>query len=274
MTTPIVHRYYSRPEGFFVNWWIIELAESLVIVDSQFLVSEASALIDQARQLGKPVIALLVTHPHPDHYNGAALIQAAFPQSEIIATQRTIDGIKSSEGPKRAFWTPIHHHDYPPATAFPTRVAASGEPLSLAGTTFVFQDVGAGECETISTISLPGHGILFSSDLIYNRVHPWLAEGRSEAWLTQLERALSTHSSVRVVYPGHGAETDLRGFEAVRHYINRFHTLLRTATELPTVAAAMKAEFPGYPLEMLLDYNMPAVLKELGLEVPPSKKSE
>jgi glyoxylase-like metal-dependent hydrolase (beta-lactamase superfamily II) len=271
MAIPQIHRYYSRPEAFFVNSWIVELADGLVIVDSQFLVFEATALIQKVRSLGKPPVALLITHPHPDHYNGAALIQAAFPQIEIVATQKTFDGIKSSEGAKRAFWTPIHHDDYPPTTAFPTRVAVSGKSLSLAGTSFVFQDVGAGECETMSTISLPDHGILFSSDLIYNGVHPWLAEGRSTAWLQQLVSALATYSRVRHVYPGHGAETDLVGFHAMLHYINRFQILLRTQADFASVATAMKAEFPGYPLEMLLDYNSPAVAKELGLDLAPKK---
>jgi glyoxylase-like metal-dependent hydrolase (beta-lactamase superfamily II) len=271
MTSPKVHRYSSRPEAFFVNTWIVELADVLVLIDSQFLISEASALIKQVQILNKPVAALLVTHPHPDHYNGAALLKETFPAMEIIATQATIDGISSSEGPKRAFWTPIHHEDYPTTTAFPTRVATSGEPLNLGGTTFVFEDVGAGECESISTISLPDHDILFSSDLIYNGVHPWLAEGRSMAWVIQVAAALKTHSSVRKVYPGHGAETDLRGFHTILNYINRFQFLLRDLADASAVAAAMKAEFGGYELAMLLDYNIPAVAQELGIELPPAK---
>src|SRR5579871_3664678 len=128
MTAPAIQRYHSRPEAFFVNSWICELANGLVIVDSQFLISEATALIQKVRQLGKAPVALLITHPHPDHYNGAALIQSAFPQIEIIATQKTFDGIQSSEEPKRAFWTPIYRADYPPTTAFPTRRAPRTSP--------------------------------------------------------------------------------------------------------------------------------------------------
>jgi glyoxylase-like metal-dependent hydrolase (beta-lactamase superfamily II) len=274
MTTPTIHRYCSRPEAFLVNSWIVELADGLVIVDSQFLVSEATALIQKVRQLGKPAVALLITHPHPDHYNGAALIQAAFPNIEIIATQNTFDGIKSSEGPKRAFWTPIHKADYPPTTAFPTRIAVSGEPLSLAGANFIFQDLGAGECESNGMIFMPEHGILFSSDLIYNGVHPWLAEGRSTAWLGQLTGALATYSGVRQIYPGHGVATSLIGYNVMLHYINRFQVLLRTLADHTAVAAAMKKEFPDYPLEMLLDYNIPAVAKELGLELTPAKSAK
>ncbi len=51
MTTPAIHRHYSRPEAFFVNSWIVEFPDGLVIVDSQFLVSEATALIQKIRGL-------------------------------------------------------------------------------------------------------------------------------------------------------------------------------------------------------------------------------
>jgi hypothetical protein len=54
------------------------------------------------------------------------------------------------------------------------------------------------------------------------------------------------------------AETDIRGFHAMLHYINRFQLLLRMHADLAAVTAAMKREFSGYPLEMLLDYNGPA----------------
>jgi hypothetical protein len=37
------------------------------------------------------------------------------------------------------------------------------------------------------------------------------------------------------------------------------------------LATNMKKEFPDYPLEMLLDYNIPAVAKELGVELAPAK---
>lgn len=170
-----------------------------------------------------------------------------------------------------SFWTPIHRADYPPTTVFPARIAVSEELLSIAGANFIFQDVGPGECETISTISMPEHGILFSSDLIYNGVHPWLAEGRSTTWLGQLTSALATHSRVRQVYPGHGAATDISGIHDMLHYISRFQVLLRTLADHTKAAAAMKTEFAGYPLEMLLDYNIPAVAKELGLDLTPAK---
>ncbi len=84
--TPLVHRYFSRPEAFYVNSWIIEFNQGLVIIDSQFLISEAKGLVNKIREIGKPPIALLITHPHPDHYNGGAFIKTVFPQIEIIST--------------------------------------------------------------------------------------------------------------------------------------------------------------------------------------------
>jgi glyoxylase-like metal-dependent hydrolase (beta-lactamase superfamily II) len=263
----MVHRYSSRVEAFYVNSWIIEFDRGLVIVDSQFLLSEAKGLVKKIQEIAKPPIALLITHPHPDHYNGGAFIKSVFPQIEIISTQKTLDGIKSSEGPKRDFWTPIFHEDYPPVTAFPSKVALSNKVISILNEDFIFEDIGAGECENVSTIFLPGHNVLLSSDLIYNEVHPWLAEGRSLLWLEQITHALNKYSNIKHVYPGHGAATDINGFHRILNYINRFQQLLHIKDEFKEVATALKTEFPGYPLEMLIDYNIPAVAKELGLQL-------
>jgi glyoxylase-like metal-dependent hydrolase (beta-lactamase superfamily II) len=78
------------------------------------------------------------------------------------------------------------------------------------------EDFGAGECENLSTIQLPHERILFSSDLIYNRVHPSLAEGRSTAWLAQIPIALAKYKSAQRIFPGHGDETTLAVIFQVR----------------------------------------------------------
>jgi DNA-binding NarL/FixJ family response regulator len=41
-----------------------------VAVDTNLLVSDIEALRARLRALNKPPLAILVTHPHPDHFNG------------------------------------------------------------------------------------------------------------------------------------------------------------------------------------------------------------
>jgi glyoxylase-like metal-dependent hydrolase (beta-lactamase superfamily II) len=258
-----VHQYQSRPEGFAVNSWLIEAKQSLILIDCQFLVYETTALLEKITRLNKPLEAIFITHPHPDHFNGAGIIAKAFPDARIIATRKTTEGILGCDGPKREFWTPIYKGDYPPSTKYPTERLESGDSVEVAGIKFTLEDVGAGECENLSTIFLPEEQTLFSSDLIYNRAHPWLAEGRSIAWLAQVAAALAKYKRVVRIFPGHGDETTLAGFNAIMIYICRFQQLIREHAADEDVLKLMKAEFVSYSLENLLAYNIPAVRKEL-----------
>jgi glyoxylase-like metal-dependent hydrolase (beta-lactamase superfamily II) len=79
-----IHQFKSRAEGFCVNSWILETETSLILVDSQFLVSEVEGLLSQIRKLGKPLEATFITHPHPDHFNGAGLISRISQSSDYF----------------------------------------------------------------------------------------------------------------------------------------------------------------------------------------------
>src|SRR5580658_9583256 len=97
-----IHQYKSRPEGFCVNSWLVETEKSVVLIDCQFLASEAGSLVEKIRRLGgKPLEALFITHPHPDHFNGAGIVATAFPRVRIIATKKTNEGIINADAPKR-----------------------------------------------------------------------------------------------------------------------------------------------------------------------------
>jgi glyoxylase-like metal-dependent hydrolase (beta-lactamase superfamily II) len=242
---------------------LIETKQSLILIDCQFLVSETTVLLEKITGLHKPLEAIFITHPHPDHFNGAGIIAKTFPDARIIATKKTTEGILRCDGPKREYWTPIYKRDYPPSTKYPTERLESGDTVEVAGIKFALEDIGAGECENLSTIFLPEEQILFSSDLIYNQVHPWLAEGRSIAWLAQAATALAKYKRVTLVFPGHGNETTPTGFNAIMIYICKFHQLIREHAVDDDVIKLMKAEFALYSLENLLAFNIPAVRKEL-----------
>jgi glyoxylase-like metal-dependent hydrolase (beta-lactamase superfamily II) len=57
-----VHTYRSGETGLFVNSYLVEGANGVVAIDARLLLSDGRAF--RARFVG-----VLVTHPHPDHYN-------------------------------------------------------------------------------------------------------------------------------------------------------------------------------------------------------------
>ena len=98
---------FAAPEAaFLVNSFLLEGADQVVIIDAQFLASSARALRAKLDAIGKPLAALILSHPHPDHYNGAAILVEGLGEVPVLATAATDEGIRATAEAKRAFWTP------------------------------------------------------------------------------------------------------------------------------------------------------------------------
>ena len=70
--TPIVHTVTASAQGLSVNGYLIEASEGVVAIDSALTVSDSVALRARLDALHKPLAAVLLTHGHPDHYNGVS----------------------------------------------------------------------------------------------------------------------------------------------------------------------------------------------------------
>lgn len=84
------------------NILIVEQRDGIVVVDSGFARADGDRVVAYIRSFtDKPVKALIITHWHNDHPQGASQIQAAWPDLRIIATEATrlgMDGPARSEG--------------------------------------------------------------------------------------------------------------------------------------------------------------------------------
>ena len=67
----------------------VETHHGIIAVDATLTVSDARALREQAEPLGKPLLAVLLTHGHPDHYNGVGLSE-----TEAIRGQRCEESVQ------------------------------------------------------------------------------------------------------------------------------------------------------------------------------------
>lgn len=67
-----IHRYTAPEDGLNVNTQLIETPSRIIAVDAQFALAYADEVVAYAKQLGKPIDRLVISHAHPDHYQGAA----------------------------------------------------------------------------------------------------------------------------------------------------------------------------------------------------------
>jgi glyoxylase-like metal-dependent hydrolase (beta-lactamase superfamily II) len=213
--------------------------------------------------------------PHPDHFNGTAEIAHEWPGLPIYATQPTIDVIRATEADKRAAWTPVYGDDYPAQTVLPNTVVMPGQAVVVDGLELHIDDLEEGESADITVIHLPKSNQLIASDLLYHRVHPWLAEGRTKQWLSQLEIVRESYATATAVFAGHGEPAGLDALEQQAEYLTRFRDwvsqgvadLTRPApAEKRAIAETVLQRYPDYPLQMLVEMNIDGVAKELAAE--------
>jgi glyoxylase-like metal-dependent hydrolase (beta-lactamase superfamily II) len=273
---PKIQVFSSAEPAFLVNSFIIETGHGLVLVDTQFLTSTARQLCDAIRARAKPLLAVVITHPHPDHFNGTAEIDREWPGLPIYATQTTIDVIRATEAGKRATWTPVYGDDYPKKTVLPNTVVQPGEAIVVDGLELRIDDLGEGESADISVVYLPQSRELIASDLLYHCTHPWLAEGRTREWLDQIDVVRARYADAAMVYAGHGPAGNLDALSKQAEYLSHFRDLVHnevaellrpTPEEKGRIARDMRNRYPNYPLEMLFDMNIEGVAKEIAAEL-------
>jgi glyoxylase-like metal-dependent hydrolase (beta-lactamase superfamily II) len=271
-----ISRFVSSEKAFAVDSWLVPTRTGIVVIDTQFTVPAADQLLEALNKTGRPLKAIVITHPHPDHFNGTCrLLRLA--KVPVYATQATIEGVHATAEAKRAQWKPAYGADYPDSTCAPDHALAVGASWVIDGVTFEARDYGPGEALTETIVLAPALHAAFVGDLIYNRVHPWLAEGRSVQWLAQLDRLQKEIPADWTVYPGHGDAGGIAVIAAQRDYIRDFRERTQAAvisTGLTEEATQSLVEgtrrlHPGWALEMLIPVNAGAVAQEFG---PPARK--
>jgi len=101
-----IHTHACGEGGIFVNAYLVETPNSVVAVDATLSETESRAFRAEVDRIGKPLQAVLITHPHPDHVAGITnLVAGATPK--IVATQAVLDLMRRLEEPKRQQWTPV-----------------------------------------------------------------------------------------------------------------------------------------------------------------------
>ena len=251
----------------------METETGVVAVDTPFTVSEARALRRELESLKKPLLAVLLTHAHPDHVNGTGILRAGS-KVPVVATEATLSNLRAIDGPKREYWKPKYGAEYPDSTVFPDRTVRDGEEVSFGGARFRVVDLGSGESESQTAFILDGKAA-FVGDLVVNGVHAWLAEGRSRAWIGSLRGAQRQLTGVVTIYPGHGKaggaeilETQVRYIETYRAAVKKLAaggSVLDDAKKA-ALEKQMDSAFPGAGLKMLVGFSADAVARELASE--------
>src|SRR4051794_19320785 len=102
----LVHRHRSEEAGTPVNAYLVEGADGVVAVDATLTAPGGRALRSRADALGKPLLGVVITHAHPDHYGGLVELVAGL-DVPVYSTALVGDVIRRDDPVKEAILRPV-----------------------------------------------------------------------------------------------------------------------------------------------------------------------
>lgn len=269
-----VHVHACGEGAIFVNAYLVETPSGVVAIDSTLTETESKAFRKELEALDKPLRAVLVTHPHPEHVAGITNLVAK-DTTKIISTQPVLDLMRKLEEPKRKQWTPIYGAEWVQRWTYPNTVAESGDQFTFDGVTFSVLDVGAGgdsEANSVWFVEGPKR-TAFLSDLVFNGTHSYVADGHLLAWLGNLSRIDRLCDGMDLVFPGHGAAASPQQLIAPqRDYLMTLAGHVKELAEgRPSLTDSakkeleerMKAAYPQAGLTFLIPMNADPIAREM-----------
>jgi glyoxylase-like metal-dependent hydrolase (beta-lactamase superfamily II) len=273
--TPRVHMFTSTPGEMDTNSFLIETSGHVVAVDTQFLGTPARLFRKMLDTIGKPLHSVVITHPHPDHFNGTDIFLQGLSDVPILSTAETLEGIRACATKVRDKWLPMYGDEYPILTRFPNTGLAREHHLRVDGSEILIHSIGAGEARDISIIYVADSRDLILGDVLYDRTHAWVFEQHSREWLAQLEDIKRVYRDTKTVYSGHGGQGPLQLVDEQREYIERFRDIVldashggaMTAEQKSLAVARVKQTYPQFKQDWWVAINVGAMAREIGLEL-------
>ena len=279
--TGSIEHWKSDATGFDTNTWWYDTGREVVVFDAQFTTAHATQVIAQIQATtDSPITWLVITHPNPDKFNGAAAFQAL--GARVIASAATAAAIPEVHAYKKAFFisTGGFTESTYPAQARVDLTFTGNHRLPLEAGEVVLEELAHGGVSTTQTIAkLPVIEAVIVGDLVHPDTHAWLEGGIHggaprpdlESWVAALDelRALDGWT----VHPGRGPEAAVAtAVPAQQAYLREMRNLVRTyvtsladRSELTSDQAGVhwkaiteraRAAFPDHALPYLIEYGV------------------
>ena len=252
--------FTASARGLCTNSHVIASGDDAVVVDAQFLPTEAARLADAVEARGLRVRTVYVTHAHPDHYFGLDVLRARWPRARIVALPAVVDEIAATFAAKRAFWAANGYDDLPSACpALPEPVAADALDAALGIGELAMQVLPFGPAESPldTAVHVPALATLVAGDLVYGPCHAWLGEHRPTLWLAALAELDRRCPEALAWLPGHGPGGGRELLAATARYITDVQTAIAGCGGDAVVArASVLTRYPQHALREFLDITL------------------
>ena len=233
---------FTSSDGIFVDSTIIIGEERAVVIDAQLTKGAADTLADTVAATGRALDTIVITHAHPDHVLGLAVLLDRFPEARAVAHPAIQSILAGAVGPMRDAL----------ANAFPGAIADTAiapqaltqDHVMLEGERIDVLDPMHGDTDLITPVHVPALDTLIAADIVYADTHLWLAENttpdRTALWRASLDTLAGIEAGT--VIPGHrlpDTPNDASAIAKTRAYLDQWDAAVAAATSADELRAMM-----------------------------------
>ncbi|MER7847641.1 MBL fold metallo-hydrolase [Kitasatospora sp. NPDC096077] len=255
---PLEVAVFTGPESAFFTTSTLILGErTAILVDAQLTRSAGRELAEWVAGKGRRLLAIVVTHQHPDHYFGAEEVLRLFPDAQLLAAPAVVEGIQRTVAAKVAQWKPVYGDDIPDHPLVPAPLLP--QPLMLDRQVIPVLLLGQADCGESTVVHVPSIRTVIAGDFVCNGTHVWTADttpGQRTTWGHNLGRIADL--GVDRVIAGHRAPE--QGDDAARvlaftgEYLQDFDRLLAEHSDDPeALVTAMNERYGELTLPSFLE---------------------
>jgi glyoxylase-like metal-dependent hydrolase (beta-lactamase superfamily II) len=243
---------HSHP-GFNSTSTLFYGGRDAILIDASQLLSDAHRMAAELLLTGKNLTHIYVSHFHPDHHFGLAVLQHAFPEARIVALPSVVSDIVFTSNDKMDLWGGPFGKNIPSKVVFPMPLPDAR--LEVEGHELEFSDDWDGDSANNSVVWVPSLRLACATDVAFLDCHLWTTESdpaRRNKWRASLKKL--REFDARVVVPGHVSEEKLRleGTSCIDfslQYLDRYEEVLAQAKTGEELWAGLERYYPGMKAE-------------------------
>ena len=219
-----------------------------VLVDTFLTIDQSQALLNWVVASGKNLTAIYLTHGHGDHVFGVGSLLERFPHAKAVATPEVVAAMREQVSPTSLenFWRKLFPGQI--AEHLPVADPLPDNKLELEGHKLIAVNTGRTDTAQSTCLHVPSVGLLVGGDVVYNGIHPYLAETTTESrreWIAALDRLEALNS--RAVIAGHKIpenRDEPRIIAETRQYLRDFNRLDEATATVRELYDAMLELYP------------------------------
>jgi glyoxylase-like metal-dependent hydrolase (beta-lactamase superfamily II) len=237
----------------------------MILVDALYYRSDAERMADSLAKLGKRLTAIVITHPHEDHYFGAAALRKRFPGVPVYMTGAGADDFRRTFQGYLDQLRKSAPAELPDSLISPTiltsmTLTVDGERVEI------IPDLQGDVLSTSnSVVWIPSLRAALTGDIVFNGTHPWAGSSDSTTrarWRESIARVSQLKPAV--VIAGHKAPSAADTPDVLRamdSYLADFDAAVAESPDAAALVARMQAKYPTYLGVSLLRASARSVLR-------------